>query len=185
MKAIIKRGCRLRPASVLSTADMFDGQKSLFVAICGHALKGRVRLFSRFLQMRALDLNESSETKWRLEELYEVLWCVLFSHSGCLCRWLVFPLNQSWQLLKASDKPHPAAPSPPGREPYNKRSHTCVCVCWHLCRVFIYFVSIKLSYLCVRVNVLTSNNIHFFMMTDIFVPWCVRSELKAVLDHFQ
>lgn len=48
----------------------------------------------------------------------------------CFCCWLVFPpLIQSWQLLKASHKLHPAAPSPPGREPFNKRSRTRVCVC--------------------------------------------------------
>lgn len=45
-------------------------------------------------------------------------------------------------------------------------------------------MSIKLSYLCVRVNVLTSNNIEFFIMTDNFVPSCVRSELKARLGSF-
>ena len=99
-------------------------------------------------------------------------WCFLWIRAGSFWKHQTNPT----QLLH-----HRLAGSPSTSAPIR----VCVCVCVCVCvlasvqSIYLFYVYQTVILVCVRVNVLTSNNINFFIMTDNFVPSCVRSELKA------
>lgn len=150
MKAIIKRGCRLRPASVLSAADMFEGRKSLFVAICGHALKDGFIYFH--------DFNRWEHWIWMNQVRPSGAWRSCMRSSGVFCSHILGVCVVGWCFLwiragsfwKHQTNPtqllhHRLAGSPTTSAPIR------VCVCVGICAEYLFILCLSNCPTCVCV----------------------------------